>query len=338
MDLRRTHTRQTAAAKAGFSASTGARLDADPRLPSQKQQPARTAPARSAGGGLGERDRADAGGRARPAPGHHPGARCSVGILASPATSAARWSGGSAHWQALHGPEREVIFRQEHPPGQQGLSDFTDAADARRQHRRPAARASALPLPPGVLRLGACRGGARRRELRRPGRRAAERAVGARRRAARASQRQPLGRVPQSRARRRGGPDRALRGAVRALRHDADPQQSAASRTRTARSRPATGTSRTRSTRRCCCAAAATSPISPPIAASSPRWSAAPMPAAASARDRARRSSSRCRRAAPTDHEEAARHRHPQRRLPAAPGVLHRAIAPDRPSAAGAPL
>jgi len=32
-------------------------------------------------------------------------------------------------WQALHGPEREVIFRQEHPPGQQGLSDFTDAAE-----------------------------------------------------------------------------------------------------------------------------------------------------------------------------------------------------------------
>lgn len=33
------------------------------------------------------------------------------------------------HWQALHGPEREVIFRQDHPPGQQGLSDFTDAGD-----------------------------------------------------------------------------------------------------------------------------------------------------------------------------------------------------------------
>ena len=32
-------------------------------------------------------------------------------------------------WQALHGPAREVIFRQEHPPGQQGLSDFTDAAE-----------------------------------------------------------------------------------------------------------------------------------------------------------------------------------------------------------------
>ena len=32
-------------------------------------------------------------------------------------------------WQALHGPERDVIFRQEHPPGQQGLSDFTDTAE-----------------------------------------------------------------------------------------------------------------------------------------------------------------------------------------------------------------
>ena len=31
-------------------------------------------------------------------------------------------------WQALHGPEREVIFRQDHPPGAQGLSDFTDTS------------------------------------------------------------------------------------------------------------------------------------------------------------------------------------------------------------------
>ena len=37
MDLRRSHSRQIAAAKAGFSTSTGARLDADPRMPSQKQ-------------------------------------------------------------------------------------------------------------------------------------------------------------------------------------------------------------------------------------------------------------------------------------------------------------
>jgi hypothetical protein len=32
-------------------------------------------------------------------------------------------------WSAEHGAEREVIFRQDHPPGQQGLSDFTDMAD-----------------------------------------------------------------------------------------------------------------------------------------------------------------------------------------------------------------
>ncbi len=32
-------------------------------------------------------------------------------------------------WRAQHGPECEVIFRQDHPPGQQGLSDFTDMAD-----------------------------------------------------------------------------------------------------------------------------------------------------------------------------------------------------------------
>lgn len=28
-------------------------------------------------------------------------------------------------WRALSGPEKEVMFRQEHPPGEQGLSDFT---------------------------------------------------------------------------------------------------------------------------------------------------------------------------------------------------------------------
>jgi hypothetical protein len=29
-------------------------------------------------------------------------------------------------WRAVHGPEQDVIFRQEHPPGRLGLSDFTD--------------------------------------------------------------------------------------------------------------------------------------------------------------------------------------------------------------------
>src|SRR5271165_1281192 len=30
-----------------------------------------------------------------------------------------------AQWRALYGPNRDVIFRQEHPPGRMGLSDFT---------------------------------------------------------------------------------------------------------------------------------------------------------------------------------------------------------------------
>ena len=31
-----------------------------------------------------------------------------------------------AYWRATEGPERELIFRQEHPPGRQALSDFTN--------------------------------------------------------------------------------------------------------------------------------------------------------------------------------------------------------------------
>ena len=32
-------------------------------------------------------------------------------------------------WRALNGAEQDVIFRQEHPPGRLGLSDFTDMGD-----------------------------------------------------------------------------------------------------------------------------------------------------------------------------------------------------------------
>src|SRR5215469_6032327 len=128
MNLRRTHTRETAAAKAGFSTSTGARLDADARMPSQKRAPR---------------------GRRRPDPLVEywdseivPMLRASPGLR--PITLLLEMQRRHAgfpdnlrrtlerrirHWQALHGPEREVIFRQEHPPGQQALSDFTDARE-----------------------------------------------------------------------------------------------------------------------------------------------------------------------------------------------------------------
>ena len=39
MNLRKIHTREAAAAKAGLSTTTGARIDADPRLPSQVPMP-----------------------------------------------------------------------------------------------------------------------------------------------------------------------------------------------------------------------------------------------------------------------------------------------------------
>ena len=39
MTLHRTHSRDAAAAKVGFSTSTAARFDADPRMPSQKKAP-----------------------------------------------------------------------------------------------------------------------------------------------------------------------------------------------------------------------------------------------------------------------------------------------------------
>lgn len=33
------------------------------------------------------------------------------------------------HWRALHGPEKEVMFEQVHPPGREGAFDFTDATE-----------------------------------------------------------------------------------------------------------------------------------------------------------------------------------------------------------------
>ena len=126
MDLRRTHTREAAAAKAALSVTTGARLDADPRLPSQQQTPR---------------------GRRRPDPlvaiwdseivpmlEAVPGLR-PVSIVTEMLRRHRDFSAATRRtlerrvrtWQALHGAERDVIFRQEHPPGQQGLSDFTDA-------------------------------------------------------------------------------------------------------------------------------------------------------------------------------------------------------------------
>jgi len=128
MYLRTTHTRQTAAAKAAFSASTGARLDADRRLPSQKHTPR----GRRRPDPLMEHWESEIVPLLQATPGLRP-----ITVLREMQRRHATFSDDLRRtlerrirlWQALHGPEREVIFRQEHPPGQQGLSDFTDATE-----------------------------------------------------------------------------------------------------------------------------------------------------------------------------------------------------------------
>ena len=92
-------------------------------------------------------------------------------------------------WKARFGPKQEVIFRQEHLPGRQGMSDFFDANSL-------AVTIAGEPLAHRIYhftlvysRLGTCRGGVGRRELHGPGQRLAERALVSGRRPAGASYR-----------------------------------------------------------------------------------------------------------------------------------------------------
>ncbi len=125
MKSRQTNAPAIAAAKAGFSTATAYRVEADPRLPSQKKK---------------------ARGRRRPDPLARvwdgeivpllqaaPGIRA-VSLFEEMCRRHPEIAMGVrrtlerriAQWRALNGPSRDVIFRQEHPPGRMGLSDFTD--------------------------------------------------------------------------------------------------------------------------------------------------------------------------------------------------------------------
>ena len=128
MHHRRTHTRQIAAARAGIGTTTGARLDADPRLPSQRQ----TSRARRRPDPLLTIWEAEIVPLLEATPGLRPVAVFEEMLRRHPELDPGvrrTLERRVRQWQALHGPEREVIFRQDHPPGQQALSDFTDAAD-----------------------------------------------------------------------------------------------------------------------------------------------------------------------------------------------------------------
>ena len=127
MKSRQTSTPTVAAAASGFARATAYRIEADPRLPSQKKTPR---------------------GRRRPDPlaavwesevvpmlEAAPGLRA-VAVFEELRRRHPALSEGVRrtlerhirHWRALHGPERDVMFAQEHPPGRMGLSDFTDMA------------------------------------------------------------------------------------------------------------------------------------------------------------------------------------------------------------------
>lgn len=128
MHLRKTHPPAVAAAKAGFSASTAYRLEKDPRLPSQKKAP-RSRRRADPLEGVWENEVIP---MLKAAPSLRP-----IAVFDELRRRRPDMSAGVRRtlerriraWRAVHGPEQEVIFRQEHPPGRMGLSDFTGMGD-----------------------------------------------------------------------------------------------------------------------------------------------------------------------------------------------------------------
>lgn len=128
MKLRQTEAPVTAAAKAGFSTASAYRIEQDRRLPSQKQAPrerrrpdplaaiwdSEVVPLLQSVAGL------------RPIAIFDEIRRRHPEIGASIRRTLER---RIRTWRALHGAEQDIIFRQEHPPGRLGLSDFTGMAD-----------------------------------------------------------------------------------------------------------------------------------------------------------------------------------------------------------------
>jgi Mu transposase-like protein len=116
-----------AAARAGFSAATGYRISQDPRPPSEKRVPR-------------ERRRPDPLAAVfdtevvpmlEACPGLRPIAVFEELMRRHPELGLGvrrTLERRIRQWRALHGPEREIIFRQSHEPGRMGLSDFTDMA------------------------------------------------------------------------------------------------------------------------------------------------------------------------------------------------------------------
>ena len=128
MKFRQTETSPVAAAKAAFSGATAYRFEQDGRLPSQR---AKTRERRRPDP-LAAIFEAEVVPMLEAAPGLRP-----VAIFEEIRRRHPELAEGVRRtlerrvraWRALHGADREVIFRQAHEPGRMGLSDFTDMAD-----------------------------------------------------------------------------------------------------------------------------------------------------------------------------------------------------------------
>jgi hypothetical protein len=128
MKFRQSEPPMIAAAKAGFSAATAYRFEQDPRLPSQKKAPR----GRRRSDPLVEVWASEIVPMLERAPGLRP-----IAVFDEIRRRHPELGPGVRRtlerriraWRALNGPEREVIFRQEHAPGRLGLSDFTAMGD-----------------------------------------------------------------------------------------------------------------------------------------------------------------------------------------------------------------
>jgi transposase InsO family protein len=128
MSFRQAETPTVAAAKAGFSAATAYRIEQDLRLPSKKKSPR----GRRRQDPLAAVWDSEVVPLLKGVPGLRPVAifdeirrrHPEIGVCVR-RTLERRIRA----WRALNGAEQDVIFRQEHPPGRLGLSDFTDMGD-----------------------------------------------------------------------------------------------------------------------------------------------------------------------------------------------------------------
>jgi hypothetical protein len=125
MTFRQTETIAVAAAKASFSAATAYRIEQDPRLPSAKAEPRE----RRRPDPLSAIFEQEVVPMLAAAPGLRPIAIFEEMIRRHPDLGYGvrrTLERRIRAWRALHGAEREVVFRQSHEPGRMGFSDFTD--------------------------------------------------------------------------------------------------------------------------------------------------------------------------------------------------------------------